>query len=56
MDAVLITMKYRLPLYHLYDSLSTRWSTNTKNIADEIATAVKQTSRDAMYDSPFYVG
>jgi hypothetical protein len=29
---------------------------DAKNIADEIAKAVKQTSRDAMYDSPFYVG
>jgi phage-related tail protein len=29
---------------------------DSKNIADEIAKAVKQTSRDAMYDSPFYVG
>jgi hypothetical protein len=29
---------------------------DAKNIADEIAKAVKQTSRDALYDSPFYVG
>ncbi|MDR1208039.1 MAG: phage tail tape measure protein [Holosporales bacterium] len=29
---------------------------DSENIADEIAKAVKQTSRDAMYDAPFYVG
>jgi hypothetical protein len=29
---------------------------DTKNIADEISKAVKQTSLDAMYDSGFYVG
>jgi TP901 family phage tail tape measure protein len=31
-------------------------ASDSKNIADEIAKAVKQTSLDAMYDSPFYVG
>jgi hypothetical protein len=29
---------------------------DAKNIADEIAKAVKQTSRAAMIDTPFYVG
>jgi hypothetical protein len=29
---------------------------DTKSVADEIAKAVKQTSLDAMYDTPFYVG